>query len=243
MKPIAKPLAPLVLGAVVTILGLAPGVAARSEAELEVLTDGSFFKVSAYQLEDFKLFLTLPEGGRITLPLERVERVVDDEVIPIDEPVEIPAEPIIEERSWRFAEDDEVPGTPYGEEIFDAARRHEMNPTLVAALIRAESAYDRYALSNKGARGLMQLMPATAKRFGVAERQLFEPKKNLEAGVKYLRWLYDRFDEDLPRALAAYNAGEGAVDRYGGVPPYRETRNYLRRIYSFLGISLPEGAL
>lgn len=232
------PIVSLALLGLCLLLGPAPG-----EAELVVLTDGSFFKVSAYQLEGFKLVLTLPEGGRITLPLERIERVVDDEVVPIEEPLESVEEPVIEERDWRFAEDHEVPNTPFGQEIFEAARRHEMNPILVAALIRAESAYDRYAISNKGARGLMQLMPATAKRFGVAERRLFEPKHNLEAGVKYLRWLYDRFDEDLPRALAAYNAGEGAVDRYGGVPPYRETRNYLRRIYSFLGETLPEGTL
>ena len=80
----------------------------------------------------------------------------------------------------------------------------------------------------------MQLMPATATRFGVAEDELFDPARNLEAGVRYLRWLIDRFDGDLPRVLAAYNAGEGAVDRFGGIPPYRETVTYVARVLDFL---------
>ena len=83
----------------------------------------------------------------------------------------------------------------------------------------------------------MQLMPATARRFGLAERQIFEPERNLEAGTRYLRWLLDRFDGDVVRALAAYNAGEGTVDRYGGVPPFRETVNYIRRIAGELGVA------
>ncbi|MEM8930352.1 MAG: lytic transglycosylase domain-containing protein, partial [Acidobacteriota bacterium] len=86
-----------------------------------------------------------------------------------------------------------------------------------------------------------QLMPATAERFGVAPDETFDPAKNLDAGCRYLRWLADRFDDDLPRVLAAYNAGEGTVDRYGGVPPYRETRGYLRRIFRQLGLDPPAG--
>jgi soluble lytic murein transglycosylase-like protein len=125
--------------------------------------------------------------------------------------------------------------------IHAAAERHGVNAGLVAALVRAESAFDPYAVSHKGARGLMQLMPATAKRFGVREHQIFEPDRNLEAGTRYLRWLLDRFDGDVVRALAAYNAGEGTVERYGGVPPFRETRDYIRRIYASLGV--PEALL
>jgi soluble lytic murein transglycosylase-like protein len=83
----------------------------------------------------------------------------------------------------------------------------------------------------------MQLMPATAERFGVYPDELYDPARNLEAGAKYLRWLADRFDNDLPKVLAAFNSGEGTVDRFRGVPPYRETREYLRRIYLELGLS------
>jgi soluble lytic murein transglycosylase-like protein len=99
---------------------------------------------------------------------------------------------------------------------------------LIHAVIRQESGYDPYAVSHKGAKGLMQLMPATAKRFGV--KDVFDPAENVQGGVKYLRQLLDRYDGDRRLALAAYNAGEGAVDRFGGVPPYRETQDYVDRI-------------
>ena len=103
-----------------------------------------------------------------------------------------------------------------------------MEPELIDAVIRQESGYDPYAVSHKGAKGLMQLMPATAKRFGV--KDVFDPAENVQGGVKYLRQLLDRYDGDRRLALAAYNAGEGAVDRFGGVPPYRETQDYVDRI-------------
>jgi soluble lytic murein transglycosylase-like protein len=99
---------------------------------------------------------------------------------------------------------------------------------LIHAVIRQESGYDPYAVSHKGAKGLMQLMPATAKRFGV--KDVFDPAENVQGGVKYHRQLLDRYDGDRRLALAAYNAGEGAVDRFGGVPPYRETEDYVDRI-------------
>jgi soluble lytic murein transglycosylase-like protein len=127
--------------------------------------------------------------------------------------------------------------------IFETARRHGVNPELVAALVRAESAFDPAALSHKGARGLMQLMPATARRFGVSPIESYDPGRNLEAGTRYLAWLLVRFDGDVVRALAAYNAGEGTVERYGGVPPYRETRTYIRRIYATLGLTESVAAL
>ncbi|HEX6863078.1 MAG TPA: lytic transglycosylase domain-containing protein, partial [Thermoanaerobaculia bacterium] len=96
------------------------------------------------------------------------------------------------------------------------------------------------AVSHKGARGLMQLMPATAQRFGVRKEQLFDPKHNLEAGVRYLSWLMDQFPTDLAKILAAYTAGEGAVARYKGIPPYRETQNYVRRIFTNLGLAITD---
>ncbi len=212
-----------------------------ARAELVILTDGSFFKVQAFDATDGEAVLTLESGGRLRLPLERIERVVDDEIAP--EPERAAAE--IEQGAAgfvvRFDEAQRRPATSWGDLIYDAARKHEMNPELVVAVVRAESAFDARAVSNKGARGLMQLMPATGRRFGLRTAELYDPAKNVDAGVRYLRWLADRFDDDLARILAGYNAGEGAVERYGGVPPYRETQRYIRRIYSFLGLeeSLP----
>lgn len=109
-----------------------------------------------------------------------------------------------------------------------AADRHQIDPALVHSMITAESSWDPSAVSVKGAQGLMQLIPATAERFGV--RDPFDPAQNVEGGVKYLRWLLERYKGDLEKTLAAYNAGEGAVDRWGGVPNYAETRAYVQKV-------------
>ena len=112
--------------------------------------------------------------------------------------------------------------------IRELSERYGLAPELVRAVIRQESAFDPFAVSVKGAQGLMQLMPGTAQRFGVQD--VFDPAENVLGGVKYLRFLMDRYEGDTRLALAAYNAGEGAVDRYEGVPPYAETRDYVERI-------------
>lgn len=117
--------------------------------------------------------------------------------------------------------------------IFRAAERQGLDPRFVHAVIWQESKYKPQALSHAGAQGLMQLMPATARRFGCKNAN--DPAANIEAGTKYLSWLLKRFDGNVALALAGYNAGEGAVDKYNGVPPYNETQNYVRRITSRYG--------
>lgn len=122
----------------------------------------------------------------------------------------------------------EAPDLDLNSLVRRTASRLDVEPELIHAVIRQESGYDPYAVSHKGAKGLMQLMPATAKRFGV--KDVFDPAENVRGGVRYLRQLLDRYNGDRRLALAAYNAGEGAVDRFGGVPPYRETQDYVDRI-------------
>lgn len=117
--------------------------------------------------------------------------------------------------------------------IFHEGERQGVDPRLIHEVIRQESNYRRGARSRAGARGLMQLMPATAERFGAEEVE--DPASNVAAGTRYLRWLLKRFDGDVGLALAGYNAGEGSVDKYGGVPPYEETREYVRVITSRYG--------
>ena len=119
-----------------------------------------------------------------------------------------------------------------------AAKRYAFDPAFVRSVVAAESAFDHMAVSKKGARGLMQLMPQTAREYGV--RNPYDPADNLNAGLGYLRTLLTRFGGDLELALAAYNAGPEAVIRYGGVPPYRETRNYIKRIKKYYGADLSE---
>jgi soluble lytic murein transglycosylase-like protein len=112
--------------------------------------------------------------------------------------------------------------------IFDTAQREGLDPRFVHAVIWQESKYVIAARSHAGAQGLMQLMPATAKRFGCDDPN--NVQENIEAGTKYLHWLLKRFDGNVELALAGYNAGEGAVDKYDGIPPYNETRNYVKII-------------
>ncbi|MBV8858101.1 MAG: lytic transglycosylase domain-containing protein [Acidobacteria bacterium] len=112
--------------------------------------------------------------------------------------------------------------------IVDSSNRHGVDPLLIYSIMHRESSFKRFATSNKGARGFMQLMPATAARLGV--QNIYDPQQNIEGGVKYVRLLLDMFDGDVRLALAGYNAGEGAVQKYGGIPPYAETQEYVRRI-------------
>ncbi len=120
--------------------------------------------------------------------------------------------------------DDEVDGY-----IVDSSKRYGIDPLLIYSQMHQESSFKKKATSYKGASGLMQLMPATARRFGVSD--IYDPQQNIDAGVKYMRWLLDKFGGDVVLALAGYNAGEGAVMKYGNnVPPYRETQEYVRRI-------------
>jgi len=112
--------------------------------------------------------------------------------------------------------------------VEEAALSHGLDPRLVDLVIRMESGYNPRAVSPKGARGVMQLMPATASMYGVAN--LFDPLQNIRAGVRYLKDLFQRFNSDVSLALAAYNAGPEAVEKHGGVPPYDETRSYVRAI-------------
>lgn len=121
--------------------------------------------------------------------------------------------------------------------IEQAAARHHVDPNLVRAVVKVESNFNPHAVSRKGAMGLMQLMPGTARELAVTDP--FDPEQNVDAGVRHLRGLLDSFDGDVSRSLAAYNAGAKAVEKHGGVPPYAETRDYVRRITKLYGNGMP----
>ena len=205
------------------------GLPAAARAELIVFEDGRIVKASSYRLDADELEIHLPGGGSYRVDLARVERIVDDEVV-VDT---VLVEPDLYAEGGPFdlsySENRKALfGTEYDALIDQAAKKYDVDASLVSALIRAESNYAPKAVSRKGARGLMQLMPATAKRLSV--RQPFDPASNVQGGVRYLRELVDRFGHHPELVLAAYNAGEGAVESYGGVPPYRETMAYVNRI-------------
>jgi hypothetical protein len=126
-----------------------------------------------------------------------------------------------------------VPATiAYNTTIAEAADLYRLDPNLIRAIIRAESAFNPFAVSRAGAQGLMQLMPAVSEELNVLDP--FDPRQNIFGGARYLRWLLDRNHGDLDLAVASYNAGPGAVDRYNGIPPYRETQDYVKKVNLFL---------
>jgi len=116
---------------------------------------------------------------------------------------------------------------PFGQIIYHEARRHNLSPELVAAMIHTESDFRPRLVSNKSAQGLMQIVPGTARLLGISDP--FDPQQNIAAGTKYFRYLLDRFDNETI-ALAAYNAGEGNVERFGGIPPFAETKSYVTKV-------------
>jgi soluble lytic murein transglycosylase-like protein len=118
----------------------------------------------------------------------------------------------------------------YGPLILDLAEKHGVSWQLVGALIKAESNFKSKVTSSRGARGLMQLTPRTASRYRVTATELYDPRKNIEAGIKHLKMLIERYSGNLELAIAAYNTGEFAVDRYRGIPPFRTTRQFVKKV-------------
>lgn len=202
---------------------LACGGAPSTDAQfVAVFVDGRILPVkSARLLDEGQIRLELGEGGRIDVPIGRFDRIIEDDVeveaVPIPEP---PCDPA-------FVDQPLPAGIRYAQEIAASARQSNLHPRLLAAVVDAESRSNRWAVSRVGARGLMQLMPAVWMEQGVADPH--DPAANLRAGSRHLAGLVERFG-DLSLALAAYNAGAATVERAGGMPPYRETREYVRRV-------------
>jgi soluble lytic murein transglycosylase-like protein len=135
----------------------------------------------------------------------------------------------------QYAKARALPATIYDPYIEQVAKDNGVDPSLVKAVALVESGFNPKAVSSKGARGIMQLLPSTAKRYGVSGSDLHDPYQNLRAGAAHLRDLLDEFDGNVTLALAAYNAGSGAVRRYSGVPAYKETQQYVKKIENHLG--------
>ena len=205
---------------------IAVGMAVPASAEIVFLTSNKTVSIKGHRIEGDSIVLTMRNGGEVTCDRSLIEKIVPDEV-PYVEPAA--AEPAPDDAGGGLAFDPSIlQRTPFGEVITAVSQAHGVDPMLVRALIQVESNYRPRARSNKGAMGLMQLMPATAREYKV--RNPYDPKANIAAGVKHLKGLIDRWGVEL--ALAAYNAGEGAVKRFNGIPPYRETRNYVSKILS-----------
>jgi hypothetical protein len=206
-----------------------------ASASIALFSDGRTMKIDSFKLKnETDIELKLKSGGAITIPLTRIDRIVDDEVAPAAVIAEV--KKIVEEeggifpkRSWHYdAKRGPVFRSKFDKVIVEAAKKFDVDAALISAVIKAESDFNPRELSNKGARGLMQLMPGTASRFGVTDS--WDPVANIYGGVRYLRWLLEKFDGNADFAVAAYNAGEGNVWKYNGIPPFRETIAYVNRI-------------
>ena len=189
------------------VLALA-AFAAGARADYFVLRSGARLNVTAYQLVGERYRIQM-NGGSAEISAADVIAIEPEEIF-------IPAlrMPLIQ--------------APYGDMIQSAAKKYSVDADLIFSVIAAESNFNPRAISRRGARGLMQLLPATGTRFGV--KDIFDPAQNIDAGTQYLRDLMARYQGDLVLTLAAYNAGPGAVERYGRVPPYNETISYVRAI-------------
>lgn len=193
----------LLCGAIAALTALAP----PARADYIVLQSGERIHVTGYERVGDTLRLTMA-GGTLEIPANSLVRVDPEDTFL---PVKV-----------------KLLDVPYANFIADSARAHGVAPELVASVIAVESNFNPKAVSWRSACGLMQLLPQTAKRFGVAN--IFDPQQNIEGGTKYLKELLMRYHDDLALTLAAYNAGPDRVEQYRSVPPYRETRDYVRRV-------------
>ena len=206
------------------------GSAARA-TDLVVFEDGRGLRVSGFKLDDGLARLTLEDGGELAVPvasITAIERAIDaQDPQPVEDPDRASqaatlVDDLRHDEKWRQA------AGKFADAIAEAADRNALDRALLAAVAKVESNFNPYAVSPRGACGILQLMPQTAKRFGV--KNVFIAEQNIDAGARYLRWLLDHFGGRVDLALAGYNAGEGAVDRHHGVPPFAETEWYVIKV-------------
>ena len=205
---------------------IALAIATPASAELIFFSEQRSMSIASHRFEGDRVIVALRGGGEMSFDRALVAKITPDEVPYTEEAtaeVKPYVMPMVGSRGL-------VGKTAYDPIIESAAMKHDVDARIVKAVIQVESAFQPRARSHKGAMGLMQLMPQTARQYKA--RNPYDPTSNIDAGTKYLKRLLDEFE--LPLALAAYNAGEGAVRRFGGIPPYAETQAYVAKILGLL---------
>jgi Transglycosylase SLT domain len=204
-------------------------------SDLAILRNGNSIRHERRQVVGTvtRLYLSDSASGYIEIPTDQIERFETDTTPAISKSAPErpgPAPKLFPSGTAQTTNQQQalVNRRSLDEMVSGAGQRHQIDPDFINSVIRAESGFNNRAVSKKGAQGLMQLMPQTASHLGVANS--FDPNSNVEGGTKYLRELLEKYNYDVPKALAAYNAGPGRVDRYRGVPPYFETQTYVAKI-------------
>jgi hypothetical protein len=215
---------------------LAASCAFSGATDLAVLRNGNSIRHERHEIVGSvtRLYLSDSASGYIEIPTDQIERFEAD-TSPAISKAPAPERPnptlkLFPSGTAQTVNQQQalVDRRSLDEMVSGAGQRHQIDPDFINSVIRAESGFNNRAVSKKGAQGLMQLMPQTASHLGVANS--FDPNSNVEGGTKYLRELLEKYNYDVPKALAAYNAGPGRVDRYRGVPPYFETQTYVAKI-------------
>ncbi|HKV99167.1 MAG TPA: lytic transglycosylase domain-containing protein [Vicinamibacterales bacterium] len=198
----------------------------QARADLVRMNNGRVISVEAVRFEGESVILEFRGGGEVKAPKDVVSEILPDEV-PYAKAFALEAL-----AASKAATGPRLSDVAVRELVDRVAARVGLNQRLARAVVQIESNWDSRAVSSKGAMGLMQIMPAVAQDYAVDDP--FDPEKNLEAGMRYLRNLLEHYGYDSMRALAAYNAGPGAVSKYGGVPPYQETRDYVQKVLALV---------
>lgn len=211
---------------IAAFMALLCAMALPARAEYAVLVSGTRLHINGFERVGDRVLLHM-QGGIVSVAAEELLRIEPEEVF---QPVVAPIVP-----------EDDSPTAPYSDLIKAAAAKYSLDPKLLECVMAAESNFNPRAISSKNALGLMQLLPETAQRMAV--KNPFDPAQNIEGGARYLRLMLDRFSGNLTLALAAYNAGPDKVTLYGGVPPFRQTIDYIRRVTQRLAKSAPANSL
>ena len=209
------------------------GASSIASAEIVFMTSGGTLSVKGHSASGDTITLTLRTGGTVTCDKSLVEKIVPDEVPHPDPVADAPAAASAPPVPAPLTRSPHLRDSAYDDLIASTAETYGVDPVLVQALIQVESNYNPRSRSSKGAMGLMQIMPSVAKEYRV--RNAYDPAANIDAGVRKLKSLIESMEGDLSLALAAYNAGAGAVAKFKGIPPYRETQNYVSRIMALVG--------
>jgi len=219
---------------------LAAGSISAKAADLAVLRNGNSIRHDRREVVGAvtRLYLSDSSSGYIEIPTDQIERFEKDTAPPQArsqptasssvKPLSVSSPPAVKSLLAPTQTKTALTRQGLNDVITGAGERHQIDPDFINSVIRAESGFHQHAVSKKGAQGLMQLMPGTASQLGVANA--FDPNANVEGGTKYLRELLEKYNYDVPKALAAYNAGPKRVDQYHGIPPYYETQAYIARI-------------